>query len=250
MLYSVQVVLVVILTIAFTIFFASIAYAFRKTLVSGGKTGIPLGLPYVAAVWTGLVIVFTFVARTYAAKSNQLGITSANWFTAGWKGQLTYFGIPIDTWWRYLIVVCYQVGRSILGSLISNVFKPFLLSEVQNQLLNTRIDSTKTAEIIMAQGFVTMFGYVSALTDLFLFLSQLDMSLITVAITLISDSASTYSILAIASERKNQTTKDQKEAAVKELGEHLVQETPDTKSILTRTVGANAFGAQRFFLNF
>jgi hypothetical protein len=230
--YAAEVILVFVIVAIFAITCAGSVYGLRDYLIGRGKSGVPLFLPWVAAVWTGIVVIGTFVWRSFSAKSNSLSISSTNWFTAGWQHGLEFFGIPIDRWWKYSIILCYQTGRSILGSLLSNVFKPFLLSEVQNQLLNSNIDASLTTRILLAQGFVTLFGYVSSLTDLFLFLAQLDMSVITVALTLTTDATSTYLILDRA--QKPNTTKEKKRA-LKELGKTLVEREKDTESLVTRT---------------
>ena len=41
------------------------------------------------------------------------------YFRAGWGETLVLFNVSIDTWWKYSIILCYQVARAVLNSLLT-----------------------------------------------------------------------------------------------------------------------------------
>lgn len=167
---------------------------------------VPLTIPKLCLFWAVSTFLTTILVNL---RYNTIPATATkrNWFSAGWADNFYFFSIPIDTWYKYTIIIMYQITRSMFGSLVNNVFKPFLLVEVQNKLLNKHLfddnddkvlkkeNSRRRNEILFAQVAVSLYAYWSQLTDLFLFLSQVDISSIALAITLICDGALTFSLL-------------------------------------------------------
>ena len=190
--YSVQAFLVFVCVFVWTVIVTSCFWAWRRRLIT---QHVPLFLPLVSFLFTAATIGLVLAWRYSVPHAESLSLTSNSWFAAGWNNGLSFFGIHINTWWGYAIIVNYQVTRTIIGSMLSNVFRPFITSQVQNRLLNKTIDDRLTSSILFAQGAVTVFGFVTTLTDLFLYLSQVDLALISLFVTLISDAASTYGVL-------------------------------------------------------
>ena len=198
-------------------------YFFKKRIIDENN---PLTLPFVSFIWSVAVIVAVSIwSSVSGSEYNSTGL-GKKYFQFGWQ-SFYFFNIPIDSWLKYSVIVSYQVTRAILGSLLSNLFKPYLVSTVQNRILNKTIDSNLSLKIVLAQASVTVFGYTSTLTDLFLFLSQIDLSIISLFITLIVDAGSTYSIM--------QNSRGQSsEQIVKNI---LELESSDTDSLLLRKRG-------------
>lgn len=188
-----QAVVVTFSVLVYAIILYAALWYFKDSIVNE-KT--PLRLPKVAFVWTCFIVAGTITWQANADQTHNTEIKNRqNWFSLGWKNGFVFFNIPINNWWSYLIILLYVVTRSLLGSLLSNVFKPFISGQVQNSILRKTVESSKTIHIMLAQAAVTLFAFASALGDLFLFLSQVDVSIVSLLITLLSDAGATYAVL-------------------------------------------------------
>lgn len=150
------------------------------------KSETPIAMSYFAGVWGLIVIgcIFGFSMR--------LGQTT--WFVAGWeRSAINIMGIEISTFWGYMIVTVYQISRCVIGSILANVFRPFLIGKIQNKSIVPHHDVQ--VQILFAQAACTVFVFVSSITDIFLFLSRCDMAMITLATTIVSDWFCTHLIM-------------------------------------------------------
>ena len=149
----------------------------------------PLLIPAVSVVWVIVVVIATSILSSEIEDPASGLFTTKGFYSAGWNTNLNVFRVRIDTWWRYEIVVLYQVTRAILGSLTSNFFTSFLTVEVQvRRTTRTRRD---TAKIMAAQACANIFEYFSALTDLFIAFAQVDLSIVMLVTTMVTDGLST-----------------------------------------------------------
>lgn len=166
----------------------------RRYASSLAHEKVPMTLPRVSLVWflASMVAFMVWNARSDPRPAN---VTARSWFSGGWADNFYLFNIRIDTWWKYTVIVIYQMTRSVIGSLLSNIFKPFMVTEVQSKLLNNQTDIKCRNDILFSQFAVTLFTYFSNITDLFLYLAQIDVSLVSLGVTLLSDGGSTFLML-------------------------------------------------------
>jgi hypothetical protein len=157
------------------------------------KQNPPLALPLVILGWTILTIPSIVVWVQYKAVVGKVKTTSS-WFVVGWTHELNFFNIFIETWWEYTLLLMYNIGRTVIGSLVSNVFRPLLVLQ-QSRLLTTEISKRDVMAFVLGQSVVTVFGFFSAITDIFLALTQIDVTAVALLVTLIMDGFATHSIL-------------------------------------------------------
>ena len=194
MVRGVEVGTVVVVTVTFVIASFASLRLFQKQIFAARE---PLVLCYTAAVWTVAVFsVFAWAAQQAKRRHHVVVADDGGWFSAGWETGLNVLGVPIDTAFKYQMILLYQILRSIQGSLISNVFRPFLVAEVQSKANNKGVDRSKKGKIILAQSCVSMFGFMAGITDMFLFLAQIDLSATSLVIALITDAVCTNNVLA------------------------------------------------------
>ena len=157
------------------------------------KQNPPVALPLIVLAWTFITLPLLVVWVHYKAVVGQPKV-STSWFVVGWSQNLNFFNIYITKWWQYTMILMYNIGRTVLGSLISNVFRPLLLLQ-QSRLLKSELSRRDAFVFVFGQAVVTIFSFFSAVTDIFLFLTQIDISIIALVVTLIMDGCATYSIL-------------------------------------------------------
>ena len=104
--YGSQVTCVVLFSVAWNVACFWLTHLLRSSILKR-----PLGITYVALAWT--VVMISFAATVSATQTNPSGglFTTTSWFNAGWTHGLSVFGIRIDSWWRYCIVVAFQTSR-------------------------------------------------------------------------------------------------------------------------------------------
>lgn len=180
--------------VCFTIGFTACAY-FGLHHLQDLLRREPLVPPYVALVWTLSIV--SVIGATVATQSNPSDglFTASSWFSGGWKNNVSLFRIRIDTWYKYELTVMYQVVRSLIGSMISNFYRPYMVTQVQTKRV---VCSKRRIYLILGGQFaVNMFGFFSSLTDTYLLLSTVDFTAITLAITTISDCLSTVYLCSV-----------------------------------------------------
>lgn len=181
-----------------TIYVVSIACAYTGaifTALAAHKTKCvsdPLFLPFASVVWTACVVAVIVTAAT-TVKDPHPPFGAASWFVGGWKTGLSIFGVPIDTWWKYTLVLNYQITRSVLGSLLGNIFYPFLTVEVRAPAAAPQ--SRAVPAILLAQTSSTLFFFFASVTDTFLFLSQCDISFIALGVGMTCDAFITHALM-------------------------------------------------------
>ena len=116
-----------------------------------------------------------------------LGSSQHAFFSLGWRTGLAVFGISIDTWPRYTLVCMYQMTRAVLGSLLINVFVPFALFTIQNKDPPSQVASHTARRALLGRALVQVFNTWSALTDVLMSASQIDLALFTLVTTAASD---------------------------------------------------------------
>lgn len=117
-------------------------------------------------------------------------VTTTSWYSAGWESGLSLFGIRINTWYAYAALVNYQIVRSILGSLLSNFFRSYLLVKVQASGAGAEGRPSVT-KLVAAQSAYDITAFYFSVTDTFLLLAAADLTLITLVVTVLADGIST-----------------------------------------------------------
>ena len=180
--------LVAIITTLVAISCLGVIYRFRSFIVRER-----LFIPYVCLTWSIIAIVVTAVVASAQSDPAEGIFTTKSWFSYGWNTGMSMFSIRINTWNRYLAVIIYQVlfcacetlipnpssliqfhrlgkvVRSILGSLLVNVFRSYLLVSIQSGQHTT---DARLMEVLGAQAAYNIFVFYSSLTDSYIMLSQ------------------------------------------------------------------------------
>jgi hypothetical protein len=82
-------------------------------------------------------------------------------------------------------VVLYQVTRGLIASLISKVFGAFLITQVQNRQSKLPLSPTEAYSIMFGQACATVTSYFTSATDIFLALTQIDLTVVGMVSTII-----------------------------------------------------------------
>jgi hypothetical protein len=188
---STQVCVVVFVVAAYYLFVLAVLRVCKRSIFEAAE---PVRLCYAALIWT-LCVFSVFTAAALRTPNDTPAGGTDTWFTAGWGTGLSVLGVRINTWYKYLLIVLYQITRCVLGSLIANVFRPFLVAEVQSKALNKSLDRRKKPKILGAQFSTTVFAFLAMITDMFLYLKQMDMSLISLFTALSVDAICTNYVL-------------------------------------------------------
>ena len=191
--YAAQVSVVCIVAISVTILLFSLVHAFRKQVVVNR-----LVIPYVCLAWSltaATVISITVATQTSPAESL---FTTKSWLSGGWHTGMNLFSIRINSWQRYLLVLIYQIVRAILGSLLTNVFRSYLMVTIQGGSGGAKARKDKTGVVLGAQAAYNCFSYASALSDSFILMGQADMTFVTMMVTVLADGMSTIYFMADA----------------------------------------------------
>lgn len=77
-------------------------------IVIGRDRKVPYRLPLFSFFWTvSTALLFYAWRKLGGAAATESG---HHYFSAGWGPTLVLFNVRIDTWWKYSIILCYQVG--------------------------------------------------------------------------------------------------------------------------------------------
>jgi hypothetical protein len=153
-------------------------------------------LPVFCFVWTVLFVISISVL-IYVYRDKDAAFVSAfssRWIGAGWSPELLFMGIRIDTWYAYMFIINYQITRCILGSLLANAFQPYV-NMLQGKILSQALTQEEKITIVLARFCVDTFGFVSSLTDLILYIAQLDISLISFGVSALTNGIGTWIVL-------------------------------------------------------
>ena len=137
-------------------------------------------LSYVAGCWAALSIVlfgtFQYIDKDHKSDSDEgLG---KSFYKVGYSHPLVVFGIVVDSWWRYTLILVYQVTRSLIGAIMGNFFWPWITNTIRNTESNDIKLKHASCNAVAMYGFsqfcALIFYYVSGVTDVFFALSQID----------------------------------------------------------------------------
>jgi hypothetical protein len=121
-----------------------------------------------------------------------LGSSMHAFFSAGWRSGLAVFGMSVDHWWDYALLAAYQLTRSVLGSMVTNIFIPFYAATMQE---TGPVSVTTRNWALTGRGLTSVFTMWSTLTDILLSASQFDLFLLTVLASVSADTG--YGVLRI-----------------------------------------------------
>lgn len=146
-------------------------------------------IAFVSAFFS-LVVAIAFLVASFLTDTTEGILTTKQWFGGGWDNGLSIFSVRIDTPAKYGALISYQICRSFLGSLLTNVFRSYLLVSIQGGKTNeTDVDPST---IIIAQLCYDFFIFVSSIIDSMLVLSSVDLTMVTMVSTMVADGVTTF----------------------------------------------------------
>lgn len=122
-----------------------------------------------------------------APTRGMLGSAAHPFFSLGWNEGLAVFGIAIDRWNRYAAVCMYQMTRAVFGSLVSNVFIPFVNTTISNSTPPRLVPPRTARRALVGKAMVAVFTTWSAMTDVLMSARQIDLALFTLVATQAAD---------------------------------------------------------------
>ena len=182
---------VAVVTVAYTTLLLRIMYLWRQDLAAITS---PLALPTLCLLCSMCFICITVcLVLVYGDPDVPLvNSFSKNWFSGGWNKNLVFMGVRIDSPVAYGLILNYQITRCVLGSLLANAFQPYVTA-LQSKLLNSEVRNPH--RLLAARAFTDIYGFVSGLTDLILYMSQMDIFLVSGAVTILVNYLSTLLLL-------------------------------------------------------
>jgi hypothetical protein len=142
----------------------------------------------------GTIIAFILLSVRFPAPS-----PARNWFTSGWNNRdIFLFNIPIHDWSSYSLLMIYQITRTLLGSLVTNVFRTYVSVNV---LGHKDPREEHTFMIMLGFAFTDLFQYWTSVTDVFITLTQFPFTLVALVAQILAD------VLCIEAKLKPQLTK-------------------------------------------
>jgi hypothetical protein len=197
---------------------------FALIFVTRNRLGAAQGVLYLPTVCLLFVAAFLSVAGALVMQYREVGVPlvspfSTRWFSAGWNRNLVFMGVRIDTPLAYALILNYQVTRCILGALLSNAFQPYLQT-LLSQLIDQAGNSSFT-RLLLARAFCDVTGFVTSLTDLILYVSQVDIFVVSGVVTISTNWFSSWLVLRAASTHESKEKEWEAEEVVKDIeGSH------------------------------
>jgi len=191
------------------------SYVFEATLVA-----------FISVLWAATLLFFTWFYREHLAAISSpltlpslsllfvvvsLGITaglvvtyarpdaplvsafSKRWFSWGWNDNLYFMGVVLDSPVAYGLIVNYQILRCVLGSLLSNAFAPYIQA-LQSKVVS-KSQGVHVNTLLVARLFTDVYGSIAGLTDLILYVSQVDIFCISVVMFAATNALCTWCVL-------------------------------------------------------
>lgn len=166
----------------------------------------PMGLPFVGLIWSVATAIGFVVWKTLAGS---VSLPSKHaYFMFGWHENLVVFNVRIDVFWKYSILIIYQITRSVLLSMINAVYKPWLSDIRKNKSWEELCDSKDEPHdndnarksrkikfmitVISGQLCVSIVTWWSNITDIMLGVSQVDLALYMLFAASFTDAAIAY----------------------------------------------------------
>jgi hypothetical protein len=85
-------------------------------------------------------------------------------------------------------VLLYQTTRSYIHCLVNDIFRPFIIVSIQSAGATSAQRSIREVALIVgAQSCVTVYSIFSEVADIYLFLKQIDFSILTTLALIIAD---------------------------------------------------------------
>ena len=189
--YSAQAVCVALCTVAWSaLLFATTYYHRSRLSPKTSKLALPLAS---LACSCAFVITAGLLVREYATPGTPLvSPFSGRWFSIGWNRSLVFMGVVCDSPVAYGLIINYQITRCIIGSLLSNAFLPYVVALQGTLLFQNEKDMHK---LLFARACTDVYGFVSSLTDLILYVSQIDIFFISCIATIATNYVSTWLLL-------------------------------------------------------
>lgn len=138
-------------------------------------------LSYIAGGWAIFSIivfsVFQFIDKD--SKPDATVEIGKSFYKVGYSHQnLVVFGIFVNTWWKYTLILIYQFTRSTIGAILANFFFPWITNTIRNvngaDIKLKRGGKDLVTMYSFSQFCAQVFWYVSSVTDVFFALSQID----------------------------------------------------------------------------
>jgi hypothetical protein len=214
--YATQATCVAVVTVVWSACWLAGTYSLRRQL---SPKSSKLALPLLSLLFSSLfILIATLLVRAYRTSGTPLvSPFSERWFSVGWNKSLVFMGVVCDSPVAYGLIINYQIARCIVGSLLANAFQPFLTT-LQSKL-TPREGLTDLRRLLLARACTDVYGFVSSLTDLILYVSQVDIFIISCVTTIVTNYGSTLLLL-------NDTDEDAHRQGEAELVSHLEKSQP------------------------
>ena len=162
---------------------------------SSGET--PVRLPLAAFTWTVCTAVAFYGWREAENKSlrdksvltSGGGLNNAGYFSLGWSDGLFIFGIRIDTWWRYTIVLCYLQVRAVLASLMNALYSPWLSSSLYSAGGYRPPNRGAMRALLIGQAATTTAAWWSSITNVVTSTTQFDLAVVALLTSVAADAS-------------------------------------------------------------
>jgi hypothetical protein len=217
--HAAQAACVSLVSLVWTFGLLAAMYAWRDELAAVNH---PLALPSLCLACTAVFLVITVVLVMRYGSPDVPLVTAfgLHWFTFGWTGELVFMGVRIDSPVSYGLILNYQIARCVLGSLLSNAFQPYVLA-LQSKLLSSEVKNPH--RLLVARLFTDVYGFVSGLTDIILYMSQIDIFLVSGAVTMLTNYLCTLLLFVTVDKTTRRKTVYKKKA--EELAQDLESKT-------------------------
>jgi hypothetical protein len=160
----------------------------------------PIRLPVVAFLWTVVTSVTFYAWRECFKNSGGAqappvdagGRTIFTYFRVGWHEDFVFFGVPVDSWTTYTVLMCYQITRSIITSLLDHVFAPFMSrvsapGECSDE--DFRITDEAIFYIQAGKALTTVASTWSSFSNFALTFTQVDLAAVSLIVTILADAS-------------------------------------------------------------
>lgn len=100
---------------------------------------------------------------------------NSNFFSFGPGPSLFIFGIPIDTYWKYSVVVAYTLVSTALRTIQGEIIMPWIIQSVQNKNPKSEYTRTYAYQVVIIDNLYRWFDWFMYMSIL---LQQIDMIMV------------------------------------------------------------------------
>jgi hypothetical protein len=119
------------------------------------------------------------------------------------------FGVAIDTWHTYTVLICYQITRAVISSLLENVYMPFMskvaaLNDCKEE--DYQITDRGITFIQIGKALTTVSSTWSSFSNFVLTFTQVDLAVVALLVNVLTDAVYLDRALRAKMQRSNCST--------------------------------------------